>query len=108
MTESELVYINKLKEQLTIADDLIMRSAILHFEALSDSSNSIFEKYKVVCKRFEDEVNDWFNTTKIKLLIIVGTRPEIIRLAAVINKCREFLDMIFAHIGGTMTENSMA
>ena len=31
---------------------------------------------------------------KLKLLIIVGTRPEIIRLAAVINKCREYFDCI--------------
>lgn len=36
---------------------------------------------------------------KIKLLIIVGTRPEIIRLAAVINKCRKYLDVILAHTG---------
>ncbi|MBO4923269.1 MAG: UDP-N-acetylglucosamine 2-epimerase (non-hydrolyzing) [Bacteroidales bacterium] len=36
---------------------------------------------------------------KIKLLIIVGTRPEIIRLAAVINKCREYFDCLLAHTG---------
>ena len=36
---------------------------------------------------------------KLKLLIIVGTRPEIIRLAAVINKCRKFFDCILAHTG---------
>lgn len=36
---------------------------------------------------------------KLKLLIIVGTRPEIIRLAAVINKCRKYFDVIFAHTG---------
>lgn len=36
---------------------------------------------------------------KIKLLIIVGTRPEIIRLAAVINKCRKYFDTILAHTG---------
>ena len=35
----------------------------------------------------------------MKLLIIVGTRPEIIRLAAVINKCREYFDTILAHTG---------
>ena len=39
------------------------------------------------------------NDGKLKLLIIVGTRPEIIRLAAVINKCREYLDCILAHTG---------
>lgn len=36
---------------------------------------------------------------KIKLLIIVGTRPEIIRLSAVINKCRKYFDVILAHTG---------
>ena len=36
---------------------------------------------------------------KLKLLIIVGTRPEIIRLAAVIGKCRKYLDCILAHTG---------
>ena len=36
---------------------------------------------------------------KLKLLIIVGTRPEIIRLAAVINKCRVYFDTILAHTG---------
>ena len=36
---------------------------------------------------------------KLKLMIIVGTRPEIIRLAAVINKCREYFDTILVHTG---------
>ena len=39
------------------------------------------------------------NNGKLKLLIIVGTRPEIIRLAAVINKSREYFDVILAHTG---------
>ena len=39
------------------------------------------------------------NNGKLKLLIIVGTRPEIIRLAAVINKCRIYFDVILAHTG---------
>ena len=39
------------------------------------------------------------NNGKLKLLIIVGTRPEIIRLAAVINRCREYFDCILAHTG---------
>ena len=39
------------------------------------------------------------NNGKIKLLIIVGTRPEIIRLSAVINKCRSYFDVILAHTG---------
>ena len=41
----------------------------------------------------------WKENGKIKLLIIVGTRPEIIRLSAVINKCREYFDCILAHTG---------
>lgn len=39
------------------------------------------------------------NNEKLKLLIIVGTRPEIIRLAAVINKCRKYFDVVLAHTG---------
>ena len=39
------------------------------------------------------------NNGKLKLLIIVGTRPEIIRLAAVINKCRQYFDCLLAHTG---------
>ena len=39
------------------------------------------------------------NNGKLKLLIIVGTRPEIIRLAAVINKCRMYFDCLLAHTG---------
>lgn len=41
----------------------------------------------------------WKENGKLKLLIIVGTRPEIIRLAAVINKCRVYFDTILAHTG---------
>lgn len=41
----------------------------------------------------------WKNNDKLKLLIIVGTRPEIIRLAAVIKKCRKYFDTILAHTG---------
>ncbi len=39
------------------------------------------------------------NNGKLKLLIIVGTRPEIIRLAAVITKCRKYFDVVLAHTG---------
>ena len=39
------------------------------------------------------------NNGKLKLLIIVGTRPEIIRLVAVINKCRTYFDTILSHTG---------
>ncbi len=39
------------------------------------------------------------NNGKLKLLIIVGTRPEIIRLSAVIDKCRKYFDTVLAHTG---------
>jgi UDP-N-acetylglucosamine 2-epimerase len=39
------------------------------------------------------------NNGKLKLLIIVGTRPEIIRLSAVIKKCRKYFDVVLAHTG---------
>ncbi len=41
----------------------------------------------------------WKENSKIKLMIIVGTRPEIIRLAAVIKKCRKYFDTILVHTG---------
>ncbi len=41
----------------------------------------------------------WKDNGKLKLLIIVGTRPEIIRLAAVIKKCHKYFDVILAHTG---------
>lgn len=41
----------------------------------------------------------WAENGKLKLLIIVGTRPEIIRLAAVINKCRKYFDCVLGHTG---------
>ena len=42
---------------------------------------------------------DFKNNGKLKLLIIVGTRPEVIRLSAVIEKCRKYFDCILAHTG---------
>lgn len=42
---------------------------------------------------------NWKENGKIKLLIVVGTRPEIIRLAAVIKKCRKYFDTILVHTG---------
>ena len=48
----------------------------------------------------EKSVNAAFqNNGKLKLLIIVGTRPEIIRLAEIIKKCRKYFDCILAHTG---------
>ena len=45
------------------------------------------------------EYKHFKNDGRLKLLIIVGTRPEIIRLAAVINKCRQYFDTLLAHTG---------
>ncbi len=45
------------------------------------------------------------NNGKIKLMIIVGTRPEIIRLAAVIKKCRKYFDTILVHTGQNFDYN---
>lgn len=42
---------------------------------------------------------NWKENGKLKLLIIVGTRPEIIRLSAVIKKCRKYFDVLLAHTG---------
>ncbi len=42
---------------------------------------------------------EWENNGKIKLMIIVGTRPEIIRLSAIIKKCRYYFDTILVHTG---------
>ncbi|MDU7330956.1 MAG: UDP-N-acetylglucosamine 2-epimerase (non-hydrolyzing) [Finegoldia magna] len=47
----------------------------------------------------------WKNNEKLKLLIIVGTRPEIIRLSSVIRKSREFFDCIVAHTGQNYDKN---
>ena len=44
-------------------------------------------------------MDKWKNNGEIKLLIIVGTRPEIIRLSEVIKKCRRYFDTILAHTG---------
>ena len=49
--------------------------------------------------RLDDSDVKFKGNGKLKLLIIVGTRPEIIRLAAVINKCRQYFDCILAHTG---------
>lgn len=45
------------------------------------------------------QLHTWKDNGKLKLLIIVGTRPEIIRLAAVIKKCRKYFDTILVHTG---------
>ena len=47
------------------------------------------------CRRVPQVKNDG----RIKLLILVGTRPEVIRLSAVIKKCREYFDVLLAHTG---------
>ena len=50
-------------------------------------------------KEMEMTYPQWKDNGKIKLLIIVGTRPEVIRLSAVIKKCRAYFDTILAHTG---------
>ena len=47
----------------------------------------------------------WKENGSIKLLIIVGTRPEIIRLAATIKRCREYFDCCVAHTGQNYDKN---
>ena len=49
--------------------------------------------------KLENKYTGFKNDGRLKLLIIVGTRPEIIRLSAVITKCRKYFDTILAHTG---------
>ena len=62
---------------------------------------SVFEKNQRMNKRpkFDYSNIKFKDNGKLKLIIVVGTRPEIIRLAAVINKCRQYFDVILAHTG---------
>ena len=50
-------------------------------------------------KNSKGEIVNWKNDGRIKCMICVGTRPEIIRLAAVIKKCRTYFDTILVHTG---------
>ena len=50
-------------------------------------------------ERKEKTYPNWKDNGKIKLLIIVGTRPEVIRLSAVITKCRKYFDTLLSHTG---------
>lgn len=54
------------------------------------------------CKKYDVKFTD---NGKVKLLIIVGTRPEIIRLAATIKKCRDYFDCLVAHTGQNWDKN---
>lgn len=63
------------------------------------SSRNNKKKYTNMELRTDYSDVNFQDNGKIKLLIIVGTRPEIIRLAAVINKCRKYFDVILAHTG---------
>lgn len=67
-----------------------MQAVRIHF--LKRLYNNILIGREKVMKGFK-------NNGKLKLLIIVGTRPEIIRLAAVIKKCRKYFDCLLAHTG---------
>lgn len=59
----------------------------------------ILRKCKVMELKLDYSDIKFQENGKLKLLIIVGTRPEIIRLAAVINKCRRYFDCVLAHTG---------
>ena len=65
-----------------------------HSEACPDLAEWRSEESNI-----KQDMAQFKNNGKLKLLIIVGTRPEIIRLAAVINKCREYFDCLLAHTG---------
>lgn len=52
-----------------------------------------------MCEEKMFENVSWKENGKLKLLIIVGTRPEIIRLSAVLTKCRQYFDVVLAHTG---------
>ena len=58
-------------------------------------------KNKIMNKQPKFDYSDikFKDNGKLKLIIVVGTRPEIIRLAAVINNCRQYFDVILAHTG---------
>ena len=49
--------------------------------------------------------SNWKNNGKLKLMIVVGTRPEIIRLSCVIKKCRKYFDTLLVHTGQNYDEN---
>lgn len=59
----------------------------------------ILRRYNVLEMKKDYSDVKWRNNGKIKLLIIVGTRPEIIRLSSIIKKCREYFDCLLAHTG---------
>lgn len=63
--------------------------------------NDKIRMYILGGKKMKDNYQNvkWQENGKLKLLIIVGTRPEIIRLSAVITKCRKYFDCILAHTG---------
>ncbi len=54
---------------------------------------------KTLLNNLNMDIKHFKDNGKLRLLIIVGTRPEIIRLAAVINKCRIYFDVLLAHTG---------
>ena len=68
---------------------------------VDQQKESIFERGGNMKTENKTDYSDikWQGNGKLKLLIIVGTRPEIIRLAAIINKCRSYFDTILAHTG---------
>lgn len=66
---------------------------------MQQGTNSIFLLLLLMVTNMDYSNVKWQENGKLKLLIIVGTRPEIIRLSAVINKTRKYFDVILAHTG---------
>lgn len=76
-----------------------MRQLILRREMCNNGEDA-GQKYTVKEREYVIvSYPEWKNNGKIKIAIIVGTRPEIIRLAAVINKCRKYFDAQLWHTG---------
>lgn len=73
---------------------------ILTRKSLTHSENIFEQEGEPPMMNYENlSVRHFKDNGKIKLLIIVGTRPEVIRLAAVIKKCRMYFDTLLAHTG---------
>lgn len=73
-----------------------MREKKVNFQICLDDAGSCVKKEESMIK---DKNITWKENGKLKLLIIVGTRPEIIRLAPTITKCRKYFDTLLVHTG---------
>ena len=76
----------------------------LDYDAKTKSKKKLNKKIKEFLNQITDKLTELassylFDILMALLIIIVGTRPEIIRLAAVIKKCRKYFDCVLAHTG---------